>query len=97
MQQGFDTLQALEQERITALLKSGDTLAAAYCSAIQGLPAAAEGLKETLTGLHSTGEVGVQHLAQVAAGGTAAWVNRQLHNMQLYGVVMGWYTWLSFC
>ncbi|WIA39345.1 hypothetical protein OEZ86_005457 [Tetradesmus obliquus] len=67
LQRGFDSLQALEQERVAALMQAGQALAESYSSAVAGMPAAAAMLQGMLGGLGDAGEAGVQHLAQVAA------------------------------
>lgn len=72
LQRGFDVLQSLEQERVSQLAAAGTALAAAYASAVAGLPAAADSLRGMLQGLGGAGEAGLAHLAQVAAGARAA-------------------------
>lgn len=68
LQRGFGTLQELEKERVAVLLQAGQSLAASYSSAVEGMPAAAAALEQMLGGLGDAGEAGVQHLAKVAAG-----------------------------
>ena len=47
---------------------AGQTLAASYPAAVESLPPAAEELRTRLGGVGGAGEVGLQSLAQVAAG-----------------------------